>query len=168
MLLLAVTQHSLTLSVWCFGQTPTFPALPLLPVDAPNKATCVVSGCLGERSVRRPCLPEDRPHACAFFPTPSRAHSLDLSPFAVHHSLFFWSLLIICGHSIWVLPLLHFFVGFYSVLHIMDNLKQPRSIVKLWTHFLTNPHSKWVLFNVCCCLLFCFFVFFWRRCSVQI
>lgn len=66
MLLLAVTQHSLTLSVWCFGQTPTFPALPLLPVDAPNKATCVVSGCLRERSVRRPCLPEDRPHACAF------------------------------------------------------------------------------------------------------
>lgn len=32
-------------------------ASPRLPVDAPNKATCVVSGRLQERSVRRPCLP---------------------------------------------------------------------------------------------------------------
>lgn len=57
---------------------PTFLSLPLLPVDAPNKATCVVSGCLGERSPRqpagRPCLPGDRLHACpASFYSPLRS-----------------------------------------------------------------------------------------------
>lgn len=66
---------------------PSCPSLLSLPVDTPNKATCVVSGCLGERS---PCKPAGHvyqgtvstPALCAAlfsFPTPSHFHPLDLS-----------------------------------------------------------------------------------------
>ena len=66
---------------------PSSPSLLSLPVDTPNKATCVVSGCLGERS---PCKPAchvyqgtiSTPALCAAlfcFPTPSHFHPLDLS-----------------------------------------------------------------------------------------
>lgn len=49
-----------------------------LPVDAPNKATCVVSGCLGERS---PCQP--------VFTTSTAAHRSALFSFLLSLSLSF-------------------------------------------------------------------------------
>lgn len=66
---------------------PSCPSLLSLPVDTPNKATCVVSGCLGERS---PCKPAGHVYqgtvstpalraALFSFPTPSHFHPLDLS-----------------------------------------------------------------------------------------
>lgn len=58
-----------------FTHTPTSSSLPLHPVDAPNKATCVVSGCLGERSPRQAaclCLSRDRlsPRCSVLFSLP--------------------------------------------------------------------------------------------------
>lgn len=70
--------YSLVFSAWCVFSpfhtqtTPTSSSLPLHPVDAPNKATCVVSGCLGERSPRQAaclCLSRNRlsPRCSALF-----------------------------------------------------------------------------------------------------
>lgn len=73
--------YSLVFSAWCVFSpfhtqtTPTSSSLPLHPVDAPNKATCVVSGCLGERSPRQAaclCLSRDRlsPRCSVLFSLP--------------------------------------------------------------------------------------------------
>lgn len=119
-----VHTHSLTSSVWCFfspfhTQTPpppTFPSLPPL-VDAPNKATCVVSGCLGERS---PCQPAGRVYQ-GTVSTPARCSALFSFPllllFIPHichpchpsHSLL-WPLLLI-PHLL-LCPLFHAFFVF--------------------------------------------------------
>lgn len=54
-------------------QPPPQPSSPpQLPVDAPNKATCVVSGCLGERS---PCQPAGRVYQ-GTVSTPARCSAL--------------------------------------------------------------------------------------------
>lgn len=109
-------------SVWCFSKhthtlpPPAFPGLPLLPVDTPNKATCVVSGYLGERSVSRPCLPGDRLHACSlprlvFFPTPSPLHSTYLLPLmSILLSALVPFFSIIRVFCLWVFPHLFFFL----------------------------------------------------------
>lgn len=140
---------------------PTFPSLPWLPVDAPNMATLVVSGCLRERSLCQPagpCLPGDRPHACSllclvFFPTPSAFHSPDLSSLpsiSVSNllSLLFLLLLVIPSHS--SSPFLssrlslsfHMFpTGFFSCLspfHFLISLFTPH----FSTSALIRPHQQ--------------------------
>lgn len=70
---------------------PPSSRLPLLPVDSPNKATCVVSGCLEKgRPVSRPgrpCLPRDRLHAFLLLCLVFFSDSFTLSFPQSYHSL---------------------------------------------------------------------------------
>lgn len=119
--------YSLVFSAWCVFSpfhtqtTPTSSSLPLHPVDAPNKATCVVSGCLGERSPHQAaclCLSRDHLHAfspllCLVFLAIPSFPSPDLPSVHLPHTLLL-SLSLIPNNSF---SFVMSFSLFYSLLH---------------------------------------------------